>query len=662
MSEAAVASLYQELRLALVFNGGVSLAVWMGGVAKEIDRFRCAFVRRDADAGRAVYKEILGALRTVVMTDVIAGTSAGGINGALLGYVVANGKSLECADPDAIRGTWQELGSMQKLLYTEGEPRSVLRGDEVLFRGCAEVFAALRDAEPDLDDDASRWVRVAVTATDSFGYTVSAGGVSGRDHRLVMRFRYLERPHGTALRLSSELTGAIAQFVGVQPAGRWPFPAETSPRDLDGPDAAPLLTRAARSTASFPIAFGPSELPLNHTTPPVASSEPSDALTATPPMAEVVDVPTGPAGLDPDIDSPDADASRYAIDGGVWDNSPFSAVLRAIDRTPSGRDVKRVVSYIVGTRAPLSRPAPNAPPGLAAAFFNAVALPADLSFANDLARIREDLQQQTVHRGSVLRLLLEGPPDLFELAAELFPLYRERRDDEERRAHPEAASLPPELPWLPPAQPLPPRDASLGEWWATRADWRWGIQPVRGVIQEGRRLLRAMLRDFASQTDLGPSEQTVRTLVAARELLSQLTWVLDDLAGAVAKSGWTDAARAICGHAMHDFAATASGLHNLVSAHAQEQPEPSDASRAARALTGGGTEVIVKRALTLDITLRSLAADSAGEAVAAAAIADCTAAWSLSLQMLAQSVAGLGSNVGAAGDAYATTDATVMPR
>ena len=35
--------LYQELRLALVFNGGVSLAVWMGGAAKEIDRFRCAF-------------------------------------------------------------------------------------------------------------------------------------------------------------------------------------------------------------------------------------------------------------------------------------------------------------------------------------------------------------------------------------------------------------------------------------------------------------------------------------------------------------------------------------------------------------------------------------------------------------------------------------------
>jgi hypothetical protein len=56
------------------------------------------------------------------------------------------------------------------------------------------------------------------------------------------------------------------------------------------------------------------------------------------------------------------------------------------------------------------------------------------------------------------------------------------------------------------------------------------------------------------------------------------------------------------------------------------------------------------------------AAGAAGEPVAAAAMADCAAAWSLSLQMLAQSVAGLGSNLGAAGAAYETTDATAMPR
>jgi len=55
------------------------------------------------------------------------------------------------------------------------------------------------------------------------------------------------------------------------------------------------------------------------------------------------------------------------------------------------------------------------------------------------------------------------------------------------------------------------------------------------------------------------------------------------------------------------------------------------------------------------------AAGAAGEPAAAAAIADCAGAWSASLQLFAQSVGGLAANVGAAGSAYATTDATAIP-
>jgi hypothetical protein len=40
---------HMELRLALVMNGGVSLAVWMGGVAHEIDLLRRA--SQDGPAG-----------------------------------------------------------------------------------------------------------------------------------------------------------------------------------------------------------------------------------------------------------------------------------------------------------------------------------------------------------------------------------------------------------------------------------------------------------------------------------------------------------------------------------------------------------------------------------------------------------------------------------
>ena len=55
------------------------------------------------------------------------------------------------------------------------------------------------------------------------------------------------------------------------------------------------------------------------------------------------------------------------------------------------------------------------------------------------------------------------------------------------------------------------------------------------------------------------------------------------------------------------------------------------------------------------------AAGAAGEPGAAAAIADCCAAWSASLGMLADSVGGLASNLHAAGSAYAGTDANAIP-
>jgi hypothetical protein len=142
--------LYQELRLALVFNGGVSLAVWMGGGAKEIDRFRTAFSRLGTGVSPAVpaHADLLDALETVVRTDVIAGASAGGINGALLAYVVGRGKSLECAGPNEIRSTWQKLGSMQNLLYTDGQPKSVLRTNDVLFGGAAKSSARCATRPP----------------------------------------------------------------------------------------------------------------------------------------------------------------------------------------------------------------------------------------------------------------------------------------------------------------------------------------------------------------------------------------------------------------------------------------------------------------------------------------------------------------------------------
>jgi hypothetical protein len=106
----------KELRLALVCFGGISLAVYMHGVSKEIlklvrasrtlhgiaDRGGRALARADdvMPAGapeydtESVYFDLLRAIgRHVelrVIVDIIAGASAGGINGVMLARSLAH--------------------------------------------------------------------------------------------------------------------------------------------------------------------------------------------------------------------------------------------------------------------------------------------------------------------------------------------------------------------------------------------------------------------------------------------------------------------------------------------------------------------------------------------------------------------------------------------
>src|SRR4051794_25560275 len=101
-----------EVRLALVLNGGVSLAVWMGGVVHELDLARRASLGQpppDDPLERAVFdhwKKVCDQAQITLRVDVIAGTSAGGLNGAFLAEAIANGHPL----PD-LRSVWLEAGS-----------------------------------------------------------------------------------------------------------------------------------------------------------------------------------------------------------------------------------------------------------------------------------------------------------------------------------------------------------------------------------------------------------------------------------------------------------------------------------------------------------------------------------------------------------------------
>ena len=167
----------QDVRFAVAMSGGVSLAVWMGGVAREVNLLQQASrsPRRDpgpADPGpgrdeqaarpspggpgsttpggwdalvRDRYRRLLDCLDLTVTVDVLAGTSAGGVNAALLGLSSAAG-----ADLALLRDLWLTTGSMDLLLRDPGEPRppSLMQGDKVLFSQLARGIEGFWDRRP----------------------------------------------------------------------------------------------------------------------------------------------------------------------------------------------------------------------------------------------------------------------------------------------------------------------------------------------------------------------------------------------------------------------------------------------------------------------------------------------------------------------------------
>ena len=112
----------KELRIGLVLYGGVSLAVYMNGVVTEIWNALRASVARDPDvmpaAGTAgVYRKLMDDLKRRedcddlrIVVDTIAGTSAGGVNGVVLGKAIATG-----ADASVLNTTWIEKAGIEEL-------------------------------------------------------------------------------------------------------------------------------------------------------------------------------------------------------------------------------------------------------------------------------------------------------------------------------------------------------------------------------------------------------------------------------------------------------------------------------------------------------------------------------------------------------------------
>jgi patatin-related protein len=186
----------RELRLAVVCYGGSSLAIYMHGVTKELHRLVKGSSLLDAGlepaadaASETVYRDLLRALadeqqlQTRVVVDVVAGTSAGGINGVFLAKALSHNLS-----QDALRDVWFDRGDMRELLrgpkwlsyylrflmlVPSAVKKSPLRGNEMaqwLFEALQRMDAGGSQPPelPSLVPDDGR-LDLFVTMTDFYG-------------------------------------------------------------------------------------------------------------------------------------------------------------------------------------------------------------------------------------------------------------------------------------------------------------------------------------------------------------------------------------------------------------------------------------------------------------------------------------------------------------
>lgn len=405
MTSSAASSSLRQLRLALVCDGGVSLAIYMHGVCKELHKLvrasRAFDAAYDRDPSAVVqepnpfdvvmdteyaYFEELRDLASAgqpisVVIDIVAGTSAGGINAVCLAKVIATNGS-----QDALRELWMHDGDLRRLLVAPRMGWLWPQAAAAALRVVVGLFTR-RHTYPLHGDRMSRWlfdaiagmstssagvtlgetlvpegnsVELFVTTTDLHGFDVlvpaGGGGPSQHavDHRQVLTFRYEpsnDRGHGGDFSVGN--TGALAF--------------------------------AARATSAFPAAF-----------PPVSIDTFIDAELGGHDGASSVTADSITRRLR--WQHPDLQHTRAAwcADGGLLDNQPFDLAINAIATKRAETQVVRRLIYIdPNPSGPLAAPVEDtklsaAMPGLLAELKDGLlSARGDQPVLHDLIKLRD---------------------------------------------------------------------------------------------------------------------------------------------------------------------------------------------------------------------------------------------------------------------------------
>lgn len=346
----------KELRLALVCYGGVSLAVYMHGVTKEIWRLArasqsfCSHETSEAQSP-SVYQDILEAclaehdLKLRVLPDIIAGASAGGINGIFLAQAIETGQSL-----DPLTELWLKCADADILLDPDARPLSRF----TKFWVAPILWALLRRRDDSVNSTVAPETREEVRRKLSNfvrgRWFAPPFGGKGFTRLLLNAFDAMAQgpttrpllPQGHPL----DLFVTATDFTGHEQRLRLNSPAaieETEhrltlgflargphPRTLADPAE---LVFAARATASFPGAFPPFTVrELDH----VLAENERAWPTRDKFLQRILPAHSRKGQADDTV----------LIDGSVLANAPFAQAIDALKDRPARRQVDRRFVYI----------------------------------------------------------------------------------------------------------------------------------------------------------------------------------------------------------------------------------------------------------------------------------------------------------------------------
>jgi patatin-related protein len=410
----------KELRIALVCFGGISLAVYMHGISKEVlklvrassalhaiaDRaqrrnasFFDAFDRSDPEYDtEEIYFELLREIgqkiELRVIVDVIAGASAGGINGAMLARALCHDLPmgalrdlwLNSADvtvllsAEARAGKWSKL-FLTPLIWAASATGRLRLITDMEARQKLSLFVRSRWFKPPLDGrvmaglmydavtamggpkdllasllPSGQSLDLFVTVTDYYGYQQlvqihDPPLIHEVDHHHILQFRY---------RRSS---GAVDSDFGLDNAGGLAF--------------------AARATSSFPGAFPPARIvEMDELIAQRGGSWPRRAAFIADNFPNHLR-----AGIDP--------TTASFIDGSVLNNRPFQQAIAAIHGRPAYRQVDRRLVYIDPyPAAAAARRMQQKVPGFFATLRGALSdIPSSQPVTDELARVLDFNEQ-----------------------------------------------------------------------------------------------------------------------------------------------------------------------------------------------------------------------------------------------------------------------------